>query len=193
MNERDGVDLPLADMDRFARQMDDIRQSAEGVSRSLASGLKAALVDGKSLDAVFRQMALSVSNRLVASALKPLDGLASSLAGNLVSGIGTTAGKSLSGLLSGATPFAKGGVVAAPTYFGMGQDGLGLMGEAGAEAVLPLQRGSDGRLGVKMGSGAGTAPVQINVTTQDAESFRRSEAQVSAMVARAVGRGRRGL
>jgi hypothetical protein len=31
------------------------------------------------------------------------------------------------------------------------------------------------------------------VTAQDAESFRRSEAQVSAMVARAVGRGRRGL
>jgi phage-related minor tail protein len=88
-------------------------------------------------------------------------------------------------------PFAAGGVVAAPTYFPM-RDGLGLMGEAGPEAILPLKRGSDGRLGVATGSQA-SAPVTIHIATPDLESFRRSEAQVAAGLARAVARGRRGL
>jgi phage-related minor tail protein len=65
------------------------------------------------------------------------------------------------------------------------------MGEAGAEAVLPLARGSDGALGVKAGAGQPVV-VHFNVTSPDAESFRKSEAQVTAMLARAVGRGRRG-
>jgi phage-related minor tail protein len=70
-------------------------------------------------------------------------------------------------------------------------NGLGLMGEAGPEAVMPLARGPDGRLGVRTGQG-GTAPT-INVTIQaaDLDSFKRSEAQVSASLARAVARGRR--
>jgi phage-related minor tail protein len=81
-------------------------------------------------------------------------------------------------------------VVNGPTYFGAG-DGLGLMGEAGAEAILPLSRGPDGRLGVAGGS-AGTQIV-FNVQATDATSFRRSEQQINAMLARAAARGRRGV
>jgi phage-related minor tail protein len=93
----------------------------------------------------------------------------------------------------GATPFASGGVVAAPTYFPLGRS-LGLMGEAGAEAILPLKRGADGRLGVAAGEGGGTAVnVVFNVTATDAASFRKSEAQVTGMLARAVARGARSL
>ena len=46
-------------------------------------------------------------------------------------------------------PYAKGGVVAAPTFFPMKGNNVGLMGEAGPEAILPLRRGPDGRLGVE--------------------------------------------
>lgn len=46
------------------------------------------------------------------------------------------------------TAFANGGVVSRPTVFPMRNGGVGLMGEAGPEAVMPLSRGSDGRLGV---------------------------------------------
>jgi phage-related minor tail protein len=67
------------------------------------------------------------------------------------------------------------------------------MGEAGAEAVMPLTRGSDGRLGVQSAGGGAQVVVHFNVTTPDATSFVKSEAQVSAMLARAVARGRRGL
>ena len=45
------------------------------------------------------------------------------------------------------TAFAKGGVVSSPTMFGT-SSGAGLMGEAGPEAIMPLTRGPDGRLGV---------------------------------------------
>lgn len=47
-------------------------------------------------------------------------------------------------------PFARGGIVSGPTVFPMAR-GMGLMGEAGPEAVMPLKRGADGRLGVSGG------------------------------------------
>jgi phage-related minor tail protein len=84
-------------------------------------------------------------------------------------------------------------VVSAPTYFGSA-GGLGLMGEAGAEAILPLKRGPDGALGVAAGGGGGGgAQIVFNVTAQDAASFRKSEGQIAAMLTRAVGRGQRSL
>ncbi len=89
-------------------------------------------------------------------------------------------------------PFASGGVVSAPTYFPMRRS-VGLMGEAGAEAILPLQRGADGRLGVAAGGGGGAVNVVFNVTAADAASFRKSEAQITGMLARAVARGSRTL
>jgi phage-related minor tail protein len=52
---------------------------------------------------------------------------------------------------------------------------------------------SDGRLGVRSGAGGRPVSVTVNVSTPDAESFRRSEAQVSAALARAVARGQRGM
>ena len=50
-------------------------------------------------------------------------------------------------------PFARGGVVTRPTVFPMA-DGAGLMGEDGPEAIMPLKRGADGKLGVVASRGA---------------------------------------
>lgn len=96
--------------------------------------------------------------------------------------------------IRGVMPFAKGGVVSSPTYFGMGNGSLGLTGEAGAEAILPLARGADGRLGVASGSGSGKqVQVVFHMSTPDASSFKKSESQLSAMLAGAVRRGVRRL
>lgn len=60
--------------------------------------------------------------------------------------------------------FAAGGaftnqVVASPTLFAFGNGGqLGVMGEAGPEAIMPLQRGPDGKLGVRNNGGGAGAP-----------------------------------
>jgi len=48
--------------------------------------------------------------------------------------------------------FAKGGVFDGPIMFPM-RDGMGMLGEAGPEAIMPLARGSDGSLGVRVAGG----------------------------------------
>ncbi|MCE1001284.1 MULTISPECIES: phage tail tape measure protein [unclassified Pseudomonas] len=77
--------------------------------------------------------------------------------------------------------FAKGGaftnsIVNTPTPFGLAGGDLGVVGEAGPEAIMPLARGSDGSLGVQMigGAGGGSTVVQVNapvaVTVEDRSS-----------------------
>jgi hypothetical protein len=62
---------------------------------------------------------------------------------------------------NGIQPFARGGIVDRPTLFPFAK-GIGLMGEAGPEAIIPLRRGRDGKLGVA-GGGGGTTNVVVNV------------------------------
>lgn len=67
---------------------------------------------------------------------------------------------------------------------------IGQMGEAGPEAILPLQRGPDGRLGVAAGGGGGggTTSVVMNISTPDANSFHSSRSQVEAKTTAAFNR-----
>jgi lambda family phage tail tape measure protein len=62
---------------------------------------------------------------------------------------------------NGIQKFAMGGVVNKPTIFPFA-NGTGLMGEAGPEAIMPLQRAANGKLGV-IASGGGTTNVVVNV------------------------------
>ncbi len=89
-------------------------------------------------------------------------------------------------------PFASGGVIGAPTYFPM-SGGLGLAGEAGPEAIVPLSRGPGGRLGVAMAGGSPLSNITVQIMTPDAASFRRSESYLTGQIARAVLRGQRSL
>lgn len=79
-------------------------------------------------------------------------------------------------------PFAYGGVVNRATTFPMADGRIGLMGEAGPEAILPLKRDSQGRLGVSAGGSQtvnNVTNVTMNVKATDADSFRRSRKQIS--------------
>jgi len=58
---------------------------------------------------------------------------------------------------------------------------------------VPLVRGADGRLGIAGGTGEAPVRVTVNITAQDAASFRASEVYLTGQIARAVARGRRGL
>jgi phage-related minor tail protein len=70
--------------------------------------------------------------------------------------------------------------------------GQGLMGEAGPEAILPLSRGPDGRLGVQSAGASGRGmSVVMNVSTPDVQGFQRSQAQIAAQVNRVLARGQR--
>ena len=171
--------------DNFARDLGDVNTElkrvgdlADGVGRSLANAFRGAIVDGKSLNGVLGDVSKAFANIALRAALKPV--------GDLFKG-------AVEGLFKATDPplirgFAAGGVVNTPTYFPTSQ-GMALAGEAGPEAILPLTRGSDGRLGL---AGAGrNINVTFNVSASDARSFAASEAEISAMLLRAVKRGTR--
>lgn len=72
----------------------------------------------------------------------------------------------MGGVFAGpVTPYALGGVVTKPTLFAFA-NGTGLMGEAGPEAIMPLTRGPDGKLGVKAQGGGTTVIVENHSDSQ---------------------------
>ncbi|KQX41959.1 hypothetical protein ASD04_18005 [Devosia sp. Root436] len=169
------------ELDSVSVELERIEHLADGVARSISSGFRGALLEGKSLKSVLGDIARSFADIALKAAFKPLGDLVGGLVGNLFAGTNPALGT--------VTPFAKGGVIATPSYFPLGT-GQGLAGEAGPEAIMPLARGPDGRLGVAGGGGA--VQVTFNVTANDARSFAASEAELSAMLLRAVRRGTRG-
>lgn len=90
---------------------------------------------------------------------------------------------------AGIIPFARGGVVRDRTLFRFA-GGVGEMGEAGPEAILPLRRNRNGRLGVEMQGGGGGA-VTININSPDADGFRRTRSQIAGLAADVLRRGQR--
>lgn len=185
-----------ADTTGFRRELGEVDKLAKGFGTSLTRAFTNAVVRGQDLGSVLSTLGQQLSAMALKAAMQPVtDGLASTLQGWMMGFKGLGAGvASESGLMSGITPFARGGVIAAPAYFPMPDGRTGLMGERGAEAVMPLTRTADGRLGVAASGGGRAGPsIVMNVTATDAGSFRRSEAEVGAMLARAVARGRRGL
>jgi len=60
-------------------------------------------------------------------------------------------------------PYAMGGIVNKPTLFPMA-NGMGLMGEAGPEAVMPLKRAANGKLGVQSSGGVGNIVVNVDAS-----------------------------
>ena len=65
------------------------------------------------------------------------------------------------------------------------------MGEAGPEAIMPLTRGPDGRLGVQAQSGGRPVSIVMNISTPDVSGFQRSQSQIAAQMGRALARGDR--
>lgn len=82
-------------------------------------------------------------------------------------GLGTATGAANGAafLSGGFRAFSQGGIVSSPTPFTFGGGQLGVMGEAGPEAILPLGRDSNGRLGVRGGG------INVNVHNYSGSSI----------------------
>ena len=79
--------------------------------------------------------------------------------------------------------FANGGVVNGATFFPM-TNGTGLMGEAGPEAIMPLKRGPNGRLGVEASGGQQVVVNQsFNFAANGDESVKKIIAQAAPQIA----------
>jgi lambda family phage tail tape measure protein len=168
--------------------------SATAFASAMTKAFTQATTGGKQLDDVLKSLALRLSNMATTQALKPaLKGAVSGLGGMFGgSSSGGGASSDVMSLTSAVQPFAAGGVIGTPTYFPMTGGGLGLAGEAGPEAIVPLTRGGDGRLGISM-AGTSAPNITVQIATPDAGSFRRPEAYVTGQIARAVARGQRNL
>ncbi len=179
-----------ADTQPFEDALRNLEKLSASFGTQLTGALKSATVSGRDLDDILRRIGLNLAGLALEQGLQPLRSLTGSLFSNLLGGLAGLMPFAKGGTPGHVVPFAAGGVVSAPSYFPLGRQ-IGMMGEAGPEAILPLQRSADGRLGVAAASGGGSVNIVFNVTTQDASSFRKSEAQVTGMLARAVSRGTR--
>jgi phage-related minor tail protein len=166
-----------------------------GFGTGLRRAFDGVVFDGVKLQDALRGVAQAMSKTAYDVAMRPIQ--------NAVGGAIATG---LNGILGGMMPFAqggvfasgrvtafaKGGVVSAPTSFAMRGGQAGLMGEAGPEAIMPLARGADGRLGVAA-SGQGLRPVTVvmNISTPDVAGFARSQSQIASEAQRMLARGQR--
>ena len=83
-------------------------------------------------------------------------------------------------------PYAMGGIVKKPTIFPM-KDGLGLMGEAGAEAVMPLKRTRQGKLGVEASGGGGNVVnVSVDASGTSAQGNTMKANQLGKLIGAAI-------
>ena len=180
----DHIKKTLSDMDELALQ------AARNIQDAFADFLFDPFKDG--VGGMLESFGVAV-RRMIANAVAA--NLGQLLFGDIGkgNGIGGLVGQGLS-WLSTLLPSADGNVfrspglsaysgtiVDRPTYFPFAR-GIGLMGEAGPEAILPLRRGADGKLGV----GAATSPLSITINMDMAKSKGDPDA-----VRRAVGQGAR--
>lgn len=170
----------------------DIAVLERGLSKGLRKAFDGVIFDGLSLTDALNTVAESMVNAAYNAAIRPV-----------TNQIGGVLAEGVNGLLNGILPFANGapfsqgrvmpfatgGIVSSATPFGM-RGGVGVMGEAGPEAIMPLARGADGKLGVR-GAGGGGQTIVMNVTTPDVQGFQRSQGQIAAQVSRALARGQR--
>jgi phage-related minor tail protein len=176
----------------FAATGHDAKVLERGMSRGLRRAFDGVIFGGQSLSDALESMARSMIQTTYSAAIKPVT---DHFGGLLAQGV-TGLVQDILPFADGAAfsqgrvrPFANGGVVSGPVHFPM-RGGMGLMGEAGPEAIVPLARGMDGKLGVRSAGGGGVNVV-MNISTPDADSFRRSQGQIAARMGRVLQQGRR--
>ncbi len=184
------------ELDRVGKTLGETVKDVDTLERGLTKGLRRAfddlVLDGATLSDAFETLANAMIKTTYDAAISPLTDHFGGLLANSIGGLM----ENILPFADGAPfsqgrvmPFASGGIVSGATPFGM-RGGLGVMGEAGPEAIMPLARGADGKLGVR-GTGGGGATIVMNINTPDAESFRRSQSQIAAQMSRALSRGTR--
>src|SRR4051812_16118389 len=158
-------------LDSLSLKTKDLTASAGGFARAMTQAFSASVTGGKQFDDVLKSLALRISDLAVRLAFKPLEKSLTSGITSLLSGLTGSVGSAGAGSLASSSsltaasgaikPFATGGVIGTPTYFPLVGGDAGLAGEAGPEAIMPLRRGPDGRLGVAAASAGNTINVQI--------------------------------
>lgn len=173
--DKSAGDAPLDDVfDGLEERAQNLELGVKKYASAIAQAFSGAVASGKQFDDVLKSVALRMSQMAVQAAMRPI---ARAVAGSF--------DKMFEGLFGGM--FAGGGSLATPGYFPTSSDGGGFATDAAA-AASPSRA-----FGGLAGNPGAASHVSINISTPDAESFRRSEAYVTGQIARAVARGQRTL
>jgi len=173
-----------AGLDDYKKKVEDVAGSIKSAMGNALQGMEDALVNFVTTGKLaFGDLARSIINDMIRiviqqAIMKPFTGW-----------LGGILGFADGGVVSGGEQvkkFAYGGIVNRPTMFPM-KNGMGLMGEAGAEAVMPLKRGSNGKLGVQAsGGGVGNVVVNVDATGTNAEGNETKGRELGKMIGVAV-------
>ena len=177
--------------------LEEAKAQQEGLAQSIANSMGDAfmsVIDGTaSVKDAFKSMAAAIIKELLQVLV--IQRLVGSVGGGGVAGTGIagflsrTLASANGNVFSGGShvqAYANGGVVGGPTYFPMSGGKTGLMGEAGPEAIMPLKRGANGKLGVQMEGGGGDNVVinqSFNFQANGDDSVKKLIAQAAPKIA----------
>ena len=161
----------------FKKELTETEKLVKSIENTLATSMASAiegLIDGtkslsESLSGVLRQMAsllLNFGTKSLMGSIFP------SANGNVYAN-------------NKIVPFASGGVVNKPTIFPMA-NGMGLMGEAGPEAIMPLRRGANGKLGVEASGGVGNVVVNVDAAGSNVQGDQPNAKALGSAIGAAV-------
>jgi len=176
----------------LAKELKEAQEAlADSISGSMGDAFMSMVEGTKSVKDAFRDMARAIIKELYeVLVVKRLVGSAEAgtgISGAIYRGLGNVMGNANGNAMYGGNviPFASGGVVGSPTNFGMSGGRTGLMGEAGPEAIMPLKRGANGKLGVQAEGGSGDVVIHqnFNFAANGDESVKKLIAQAAPQIA----------
>lgn len=196
VNQKTALTEAQAELDQINKSLKDnginVEEVSKSISSSLSSGLVTALRTGGNAFDAFSNLAVSalqkVLDKLIEMAIITpiLDSFTGGMGGTIFGGLGKLFGSADGNVFKNGNviPFARGGIVKQPTIFPMANGGTGLMGEAGAEAVMPLRRMSNGRLGVEADAKNATVINIYNQSQSQIETRKRDDGSMDIIVKR---------
>jgi len=154
-----GLEAQIQQIDEMTQREQQLKSFGETIKNSLGDAFMSIVDGSKSAGDAFKDMArLILKQAFEMMVIQPiLNGIFGG--GGFLSALFSANGNAFA-QGGKVTAYANGGVVNQPTGF-QHSGGLGVMGEAGPEAVMPLKRGKNGKLGVQV-EGGSQQPVVIN-------------------------------
>ena len=168
----------LDDATNWGKQIGDVTKTAfKGMEDSLVSFVMTGKLEFNNfITSILSGIArMIIQETIMAPIVQALKAMIFSADGNVFSGGAVQA-------------FANGGVVSGPTAFPISGGKVGVMGEAGPEAIMPLKRDSSGRLGVATngGAGGGSTNITVNVATDGSTSSKGDGTQSQERLGRII-------
>lgn len=170
-----------------------VQSIADTIKTSMSEAFMSMVEGTKSTKDAFRDMARAIIKQLfevivvqrIVGSFDAKTGVGSGIVGAVMNLFPAANGAAFQG--GNVVPFANGGVVGGPTTFPMSGGRTGLMGEAGPEAIMPLKRGKDGKLGVVAeGGGAVNITQNFNISANGDDSVKRIVQQQIPRIAEAT-------